>query len=228
MSIKVGVIIPDRGDRPEFMKNCERMILNQTIHNDKSVHVEVYQVNYPAKSDKCDITQRYRVGYESEVMKDRDVIFFIENDDWYSPIYMEYMLNEWIKHGKPDLFGHNYTINYNLLLKKYFTMRHVDRASAMNMMIRGGMNFQWPLGHDPYTDQWLWLRNCGIHFKKTFEPNQVICVSMKHGIGKTGGWYHTNELHRYINDDNGFLDLHLDEESRKFYESVHEQLKLAQ
>ena len=219
MSIKVGVIIPDRGDRPKFMDNCERMIMAQTIVDNKNYDIEVFHVDYPAKSDKCDITQRYRYGYESEVMQDRDIIFFIENDDWYSPSYMEYMIAQWIC-GKPDLFGTNYTVNYHLGLKKYFTMRHDQRASAMNTMIRGGMKFQWPLDHDPYTDQWLWMRQNGIQTKKTFEPSSLLSVSMKHGVGKLGGRYHIDDLHRYINEDNNFLEYTLDPESFEFYKNV--------
>ena len=73
--MKIACIIPDRSDRPQFLEHCIKMLKNQTVKVD---HIEV--VNYPAESNRPDITQRYRIGYETvSKLGGFDVIFFIEN-----------------------------------------------------------------------------------------------------------------------------------------------------
>lgn len=213
--MRIGVIIPDRGDRSEFKKNCTRLIERQEF---KPVWYSF--IDYPAKSAICDITQRYRFGYEN-YGGDVDLIAFMENDDWYASDYLEYMANEWEKAGRPDLFGTNYTIYYHLKKKAYFTMRHIDRASAMNTFVKPGLKIDWCPDHEPYTDIHLWMKVEGIT-KQIIEPSHIISVGMKHGMTMTGGRSHVDRLHRYINTDH---DLHwlkdtVDEESFKFYKSL--------
>lgn len=211
-SIKIGVVIPTRGDRPEFFENCMRMLENQTVH------VEWIQImSYKPESDQKDITQRYRRGYE--YFPDDcnvDVIAFIEDDDYYAPDYLETMVREWDAYGRPDIFGTNYTIYYHLKLKKYFTMNHPDRASAMNTLIKPGLKIKWPADSEPYTDMALWSQIKG----QTFKPSKIISMGMKHGVGLCGGANHNDRLHRYKTDDNGFLKAHLDEKSFEFYSNV--------
>jgi hypothetical protein len=135
------------------------------------------------------------------------------------------MVNEWEKAGRPDLFGTNYTIYYHLKKKAYFTMRHFDRASAMNTFIKPGLKIDWCPDHEPFTDIHLWMKVDGIT-KKLIEPSHIIAVGMKHGMTMTGGRSHVDRLHRYINADH---DLHwlydtVDEESFIFYKSLSEKL----
>jgi len=180
----------------------------------------IEDISYPAKNDKCDITERYIFGYKQfSPERNFDLIAFMENDDWYAPDYLHYMVKKWIEFGKPNLFGTNYTIYYHLKLKKYFTFRHMQRSSAMSTFIRPGLEFTWPADHDPYTDQWLWMRS-EIKNKVSFEPDHIICVGMKHGKGKVGGEFHTNGETRFINKDEGFLENNLDPESYKFYSTI--------
>jgi hypothetical protein len=215
--MKIAVAIPDRGDRPKFMENCIKMMNNQTLQP-----ITILKANHTAHTDKCDITLRYRLSYEILSKSESgpfDLIAFIENDDWYAPDYLQYMVRKWEENGRPDLFGTNYTIYYHLKLKRYFTFRHLQRASAMNTFIRPGLEFTWPQDHDPYTDQWLWMRS-EITNKLSIEPEYIISIGIKHGIGKVGGDFHDNFLSRYINEDNGFLKNNLDPESYKFYSSI--------
>lgn len=214
--MKIGIIIPDRSDRPDLLKNCLQMIQRQTLK------VEYFQLmNYEPLDSSCDITQRYRTGYELlGLISDIDLIAFIENDDWYAPDYLEYMVGEWEKAGRPDLFGTNYTIYYHLKLKKYFTMRHNSRASAMNTLIKPKLKFQWCADNEPYTDLHLWTKEHGFT-KHVIEPNHIISVGMKHGTGLCGGRSHVDRLHRFINADNGFLKNTLDSESFEFYNNLY-------
>lgn len=208
--MKIGIIIPDRRDRPEFLKNCIRMMEAQTL---KPFLITL--VNDEPLNSKCDITYRYRIGYDRLRNKGLDVIALIENDDWYHPEYLKEMVNTWVEKGKPDLLGTNYTIYYHLKLRAWFKMNHNHRASAMNTLIRPDLNFNWCVDEDPYTDLHLWRQLKGI----VFEPKNVISMGMKHGIGLCGGRSHVDRLHKYINQDQdfNFLKSILDTSSFNFY-----------
>lgn len=219
----LGIIIPDRGDRPEFEEQYLRLIQRQTITNTRKIIITVMVQNAEPTSDKPDITWRYRTGYEKFNNLGYDLLCFWENDDWYAEDYLEVMVDEWEKAGKPDLFGTNYTIYYNLIIKKYFRMTHVQRASAMNTFIKPDLTVPWPDDHEAFTDVALWDR---IPSRKVIEPPHLIAIGMKHGIGKCGGKSHVDRLYRYINDDghNSFLAQHVDEWSLAFYNQLHEKL----
>jgi hypothetical protein len=210
--MKVGVIIPDRGDRPLFMANCLRMMEAQTL---KPAIIEV--INYPATSKDCDITPRYRAGYELMRRKGLDVIAFIENDDWYAPDYLETQTREWNERGRPDIFGHDYTIYYHIRKFAHLTMRHVTRSSAMNTLIVPNLNLTWCADNDPYTDIWLW-QHCGLQ-RLVYRPEKHVCMGIKHGVGMSGGACHTTQLDFFKDDDpdKSFLRSVLDPESFKFY-----------
>lgn len=211
--MRIGILIPTRNDRPGFLDNCLRMIEAQTLKP-----ALILTVDYKPESDKCDITQRYRIGYNSFRDKGVDVIALMEDDDFYHPEYLETMINEWVKRGKPDIFGTGYTIYYHLKLGAYFTMHHQDRASAMNTLIRPDLEINWPVDHEPFTDMHLWRTIHGC----VFFPEKVISVGMKHGIGLCGGRSHVDKLHRYSQKDEGFLQKTLDPESYKFYSQFYE------
>lgn len=214
--IKFAIIIPDRGDRPELLKHCMWQIKRQTIQPD---HIEL--VDYKPLSDKKDITQRYRIGYENLKGKGFDVIFFIENDDYYAPDYFEIMLGEWVKAGKPELFGTWYTYYYHIKLFAYLKMTHSERSPAMSTMILPDINIKWCVDEEPYTDQHLWMVS-GLK-GKIFKPEKHICLGIKHGVGLTGGDCHLNRLDRYkinkgaLDSNKEFLKSVVDSESFEFY-----------
>jgi glycosyltransferase involved in cell wall biosynthesis len=187
--MRVGIITPDRGDRPQFMEQYYRMMDRQTL---KPEVIEV--VDYAPVSDDCDITPRYRYGYDKLRNCGLDVILFIESDDWYSPRYIEVMVSEWDRLGRPDLFGPNYTIYYHLGLRKDFVFRHEKRSSMMSTLIKADLDFTWPADDYPYTDSHLWIN---IKNKLTFLPKEMICLGIKHGVGKVGGRFHTDMLGMY-------------------------------
>lgn len=212
--MKIGIIIPDRGDRPELLQNCFRMMRKQTIFDQVDW---MLPVSFKPVSDAVDITPRYRVGYYTLESFGVDVIFFIENDDWYAPEYLEVMCRAWEEQGRPNLFGINYAIHYHLGLLRYFTFDGQQMANAFNTMIKPGIRIpnMWPADDDPFTDQWLWSIIPG---RKVFTPPRVISVGIKHGTTMSGGYGHVNKLHRFIHEDNGFLAKTLDPESLHFYE----------
>lgn len=215
---KVALLIPTRGDRPEFLKNCMRQIETQTVQPD---HIEL--VDDVPTSHQADIMWRYRTGYDRLRGKGFDIIFFWEDDDFYQPFYIEEMLKEWEAQDRPNLFGTRYTIYYHIMLQKYHTMRHDDRASAMNTMIKPDMTFPWGNDADPFADMWLWFRE--EFDRKLFLPKRILAVGMKHGLTMTGGKSHVDRYKQYINDDNGFLRNTLTEDSYNFFFQLGEKMR---
>ena len=209
-----SVIIPDRGDRPVLLKNCLRMIEAQTV---KPFEIKI--INFPPTDNEVDITKRYRTGYNS-VSKECEVVFLIENDDWYHSRFFEIMLLNWEKNEKPEIFGPNYTYYYHIFKHKYVKWDHPHRCSAMSTLIKAHMDLKWPVDNEPYTDMWLWTR-CGLT-KLTFDPGQIITVGIKHGIGKGGGEFHNTRMDLYTNEDKNleWLKKHLDDESFNFYTHI--------
>jgi hypothetical protein len=204
------------------MDNCMRMLANQTL---KPIYIAVE--NYPPASQKCDITPRYRTGYAncnafSRQERTLDVIALWENDDWYAPDYLETMVEHWLMEGKPQIFGTAYTIYYHIKLRKYYKMDHHTRASAMNTLIKPGLNINWGrIDEDPFTDLWMWKRS--QLEGRTFTPPKHISIGIKHGVGLTGGKSHVDRFDRYdpprgTNDsDLKFLKENMDAESFEFY-----------
>lgn len=215
--MRIAVIIPHRQDRPEFLLNLRRMIKRQTLQP-----LIVSEIDFQPQTDKCDISQRYRIGYNRITAGLVDLIAFMEVDDWYSPTYLEDMAKEWMNAGRPDIFGQRFTVYYHIFLRKYFKMEHYHRSSAMNTVIVPGLPIQWPVDHEPYTDLHLWQQLNGV----TYMPTKINCVGIKHGLGMVGGHNHNSNMHRYVNEDAGFLESILDPESFKFYTQLKQHAKV--
>lgn len=225
--MKIGVIIPDRNDRPRMLENCLRMIKAQTVQpdiielvNDNPLTFDADGYHCPSKPGVPDITWRYRTGYDRLRNKGVDVIFLIENDDWYATTYIETMLAEWNDAGRPQLFGTDYTIYYHIKLFYYFIFRHQIRSSAMSTMIKADLDFPWCPDHEVYTDMHLWTKT--VLNKKVFHPKKTICAGIKHGEGFCGGRMHKDRLDRYtkngISDVNKeYLRSFMDADSFNFY-----------
>lgn len=189
MSMKVGVIIPTRGDRSRFLNNCIAQMMEQTLQP-----AIIYTVDFAPAGPEKDITKRYRIGYDKLRGEGLDVIAFIEDDEAYSPDYLRQMTVEWDAAGRPDLFGTNYTHYFHLKHKAYFTMHHVDRSSMMNTFIKPDLSFPWCADEMPYTDIHLWdsLKKGKVLTSGLCSPSYAISVGIKHGVGLCGGEFHTN------------------------------------
>lgn len=205
----IAVVIPDRGDRPEFMDHCRYLLSLQTM---QPAIIEI--VDYPPLNGVKDITPRYRQGLKNAFAKGALVTFLWENDDWYSPTYIEQMIKGWIKAGSPSLFGIGYTTYYHLKQKKYRTLKHPKRASAMNTMISALHPLTFPPDDDPFFDLHLW-KTGGI----TFSPKEIISIGIKHGVGLCGGKAHNMDF-KYKTEGNGFLEKVVDQRSFAFYSRI--------
>lgn len=197
---KIGVLIPDRGDRPDFLAQALNYISRQTLQP----HLMLLKNEAPI-SDAIDITYRYRTGCEELFAKGCEVVFFWENDDWYAPNYIEKMVQAWQKAGKPPIFGIGNTIYYHLQTGQYVKLNHPRRSSAMNIMVTNAvLKAHWGDDSYAYTDWQLWCqyRSTG----KTALFNPLISLGIKHGVGLCGGGGHTeNFAHYNQTDDNDKL-----------------------
>lgn len=212
--MRIGIIIPSRGDRPLFLQNCLRMLDNQTV---KPFYITV--VDQQPKDNRCDITYRYRNGYDRCRNKGLDVIALMEDDDYYAPDYLETMIKKWEEFGRPDMLGTNHTIYYHIKLFAHFTMHHLSRSSAMSTLIKPDLNFNWCSDNEPFTDIHLWHSIGNKGNGNIFQPDKTICLGIKHGVGLCGGASHVDRLGRYTNldHDHSFLKGVMDEDSYKFY-----------
>jgi len=198
--MKTGVIIPTRGDREYFLSNLKNMLSEQTLQPTEIVIVDEKII---PKTDKKDITKRYRTGYEMLSGKNLDAILFMEDDDLYAVDYIEKMCQAWTDAGRPTIFGTNYTIYYNIRreVNAYFYMYHDTRSSMMSTLITPDLDITWCDDHECYTDVFLWtkFRSENSVFSPMEKFGKNICIGIKHGFTETGGLMHNDNYHRYTN-----------------------------
>lgn len=213
--IKIGIVTPTRGDRPAFLEFCRRQQERQSVQADM-----ISIVDYPPESNEFDLIPRYRRGFEELFRRGCDVALLWEDDDWYCPEYVRIMVDEWIDAGKPDLFGINETLYYNIRIKMYQWLRHPGRASAMASMATKavlGINFGQENGVWMDLAMWQEIKNS----KAIPMPDGVvICIGIKHGVGRCGGMGHRQaKFYAHRDHKYGYLETLIDEEAMEFYKS---------
>lgn len=187
--MNIHCVIPTRGDRPEFVEFVVRQMQNQTLKPD---FIDV--IDHPPKSHHVDLPSRFQIGIERRLADGADVIFFIEDDDFYRQEYIETMMKMWIGAGKPALFGLDVTIYYHLGLRMAGSQKHTGRASMYSSMISKDFDMsEWPKDPERFVDLKIWKNG---NSKKAVSPIDTLCLGIKHGHGKCGGSMH---------DPNNFL-----------------------
>jgi hypothetical protein len=196
------------GDRPEAFKLCELMMERQIYRG----HIQWIVVDDGEVPTICTLGQQYirRIKEEHDPvhtlipnLKEAlplikgEYLFFIEDDDYYSPEYL-------IKYMKAletlDLVGAIRSRYYNVPLRKYYVFDNRDHASLCQTAI----NTRWlPLiidecqDNDPILDKRIW-KNPQI--KRTL-LDQPLCIGMKGLPGRKGLLMgHKNEDH-FIPDE---------------------------
>lgn len=216
---KIGVIIPDRGDRPNMTANILHQMDEQSFRG--VGEIVVAHINYHPKHSGYDITERYLAGYNQLKGQNLDMIVCIENDDWYSTDYLLDMFEQYEKLRRPDIFGIEYTYYYHLKMQFYFKYLHGGRASMMCTCLKPDIEFNWPSPNVRFTDMWLWTHHEKWPVKtKVWNPDKVLAIGMKgHAEGKFGGTGHDNKMYRYVipDTDHKFLRENLSEEQYQFF-----------
>lgn len=208
--MKIGVLVPDRNDRPKFLRQCLRMIGGQTLKPDF-----LFVVNYEPISKDFDLTQRVRRGFDTLKNNGCDVVFIMENDDFYSANYIETMIQGFKEAGEPFIFGTNSTIYYHIKKREYKNLNHDGRASLMNTILRTDAPVIWPKDDEVYLDLYLWKTIPG----KTFSPSSIVSLGIKHGVGLCGGNGHYQMRYKEKDYNLEFLKSVVDEERFNFYGS---------
>lgn len=216
--VKIGILIPTRGDRKQFLEFALQQIERQTIkENGNEIVIEI--VSDKPLSDKPDITWRYQLGCARLVEQGCDFIVFWEDDDWYRKDYIEWMLNHWIDKGKPELIGLNHTIYYNIFTQQYMKWTHAHASMFSTCISKEGVKkTNWGDPNYSFTDIVLWKQLQGV----LFQANPDISCGIKHGIGLCGGGGHREKFDHYQKSDTNyeFLSSVVDEQAMNFYRTL--------
>lgn len=198
--MKIGICIPTRGDRINFMDRALMMIGRQSLKPD---FVKV--VDEKTKFKGVDIAYRYEKGFKHLFSEGCDVVLCWEDDDWYSNNFIETMVCKWEEFGRPHLFGVDSSIYYNIIARKHSTFIHPGRASMMSTLVTNKV-----LNHrfnykSAYLDYALWTSR---RFKKcTFKNSTPISVGIKHGFGNVGGAGHNPSWIKFTDTDQKYHTL---------------------
>jgi hypothetical protein len=193
------------------LNNCKRLIDNQTIQPD-----QLAVIDYKPESKAPDLTKRVREGFEYLRSIGCECVLIMENDDFYQPDYIEIMLSEWSKAGKPEIFGTSSTLYYHIIKKQYRLLSHPNRSSLMNTLIRCDAQISWLADSEVFLDLNLWQQLEG----KTFDTTHPIAIGIKHGQGLCGGKGHSQMLFDKGDKNMQYLESLVDEISFDFYESI--------
>lgn len=188
----IGVIIPTRNNRPAFLNQAKKMLAGQTMQPDK---VMIMDWVHDFESE-IDLNWRYITGLNYLFNMGCGRVFLWEDDDYYSPEYIEYMNNAYEAVGCPDLFGLNTTTYYHLGLKRYAVLNHPNHSSAMSMIVSNRI-FKYGLPDNcKYDFDIFYSKNCVN--KKFITPHKVVNIGIKHGISASGTLGHKKEAKIYF------------------------------
>ena len=220
--MKVALITPTRGDRPQFLSELKKMIAVQTVA--PAMHIIVDDKHSCTYKD---VTWRYRLGFKRALEQGADVFIIMEDDDWYAPTYIQDILTAWVDAGTPTLFGIGNTMYYNLAIRRYIVHTHPARASMMSTLMIARNSLELCNDNNPFLDIHLWSSNHKIT-KSTVVFDRHISIGIKHGLGVVAGNGHTF-YSMYIkghSDDNlELLRSYVGDDLIDFYESLNTGIK---
>ncbi len=203
---KFCAITPTRGDRPLFLEHCKMQMQKQTV-----LPGDHFIIDYPARSGDFDLVERYQQGIALAMSKGYDIVYFIEDDDYYPDDYFERM-----DIGKNDIIGLPYTWYYHLDTRSYIRMNHPGRSSMFctGLRISRFMDFDWPDKLTIFVDILLW-KHLAL---QRFEMIAPFPIGIKHSAGLRAGNGH-NLNFPFTASDPGcdWLKHHVRPESFEFY-----------
>jgi glycosyltransferase involved in cell wall biosynthesis len=206
----INIVIPTTGHRPEFVNRAVNQMHKQTLSFD----------NLYVVTSEFGLTGNYKTGFDKCTS---GVMFCIEDDDYYTPEYIEKMMYMWEIAGQPELFGLSKTVYYHIFSDRYIINDHPKHSSMMSTILnvdklRG--KIQWPHPKLNFLDLMLWRQK--MYSKASVDPGDFINIGIKHGIGPTGGGGHFPDWPGYNRQDvnKEFLRQYVDEYSIRFYRKM--------
>lgn len=203
----------DRQDRPELLAHCKWQVGRFVSSFDEHLIVD-----YPAKSDRPDLTDRVKAGYEYAKVQGYDWVAIIENDDHYTKTYLHHIL---LKANESDFIGSEFTYYYNLKNRTWERSMHPNHSSLFCTAFRVSAmkDFKWNLANKVFLDVDLW--KYARRFRRTFV--ELPAIGIKHGIGLCGGKGHVQNLPNK-DPDMKWLQSKTDEVSFNFYQTLSNQV----
>lgn len=198
--MKITLITPT-GSRPECFALCEKWMKNQVDINSADIQWIVVDDSYHIEPTKCTLGQTYLKGpkqwnpeintqrYNMDVAMEKvvgDVIFVIEDDEYYSPKYLSTMIRL-LDHT--TIAGLSNSRYYNVEIGGYKLMDNFKHASLCHTAIRKEalslLNSAIHSG-DRYFDIILWERAMEKGISCSLVSNTNLGIGMKGMPGRAG------------------------------------------
>jgi len=226
-------LITPTGSRQYAFSLCEKYMLNQTFKD----HIQWIvvddgeiptQINLNQEYVRSDIiwkeglnTQAYNLLLGLEKVKN-DILFFIEDDDWYSPNFIQSIIDFLLKIKNTHIIGEADSLNYNIRTNQYFLHKMRNMTSLYKTCItREAYPFLKKLllyyyenntkliNNNFFIDRMLWKSNDSNTFNKYLINNNNLAIGIKNMPGRKGACGHLNDYskyNKYINSENSGID----------------------
>jgi hypothetical protein len=190
------------GERPEAFALCQRWMARQTRQPEEWLILS-HRDGLPAG-----IARLLRTAQ----LRDDDLLLFVEDDDWYSPRYLEVMAGAASERREAEIIGCNAMNCYHLVERG--SLRNVNAAgcSTLSQTAIRGRRAQWALacavedaaaagGHDVDGRLWTGAKRLGA---ESFMVEPGLYVGMKGMPGRAGyGPFHAERAGKWIPDPTG-------------------------
>ncbi len=210
--MKITVVIPTRGDRPELLAQCQKLIDRQIRQPDNVIFIE---------SNKG-ITGNVRVGYEQA--GNEGIVVIWEDDDFYPAHYLRSVENYWEQaRDDVEILGWEESIYYHVGVLKYRIEHHKNRSSLMSTTLKAGLDIDWPVDSTRFLDIELWKQLDKKHLISGW-----LAIGVKHGIGLCGGKGHLPNFYRKEDPDDQEMDFFYSFTDDSFYRELSEKINIRQ
>ena len=207
--LKIGAVTPHCSpERKPLLDFVLKRMKEQTRAID--IHIVIDHANTTGQSD---ISERFTKGLAECFRQGCDLVFLIEDDDYYPKTYIQEMTTKWVAEGKPSLIGQNVAHYYHIgnggyrktILKKHSSAHCTAVAHTADYHFTG-----------KFYDIELWKNNPGV----LVQLEQEV-VSIKHGLGLCGGMGHEETKYKQFDDsEKTILKAFTDEEAQKLYKYI--------
>ena len=203
--MKVGALIPTMGDRQSISFTFKRAV---------EMGVE-WIVCINKKSPTVDLWNKYLDGLNVLFNINCDVVLLLEDDDYYPVQYLQEMIEQWEKNGRPSLLGLQQAMYYHIYANKYHIFNNQNHCAAFCTLVSKEAKLP-PLNESPHFDVELWRINDGKMVSITHQP-----VGVKHGNGMVGGKFHNAERFKHFDEDMVMYHKLFDKEAINHFKEIY-------